>query len=221
MQEEAYNEQPCTIVRGQKLQDALQQQGIPWGPKLGACPADLARWLCWLMKSTCSYNKFGKVGSTPLTTNLLALPDPDFGFNIGPFQAALGIFFPPEWSGEGAFHGIYRVKISIDVNVTLGALDPNDIAEALFENLTFRIIQTGTEDPFQVALNFGEPSDARDSALVPSAGGYWLPEGMEFVPFALNPAQQGYDFQGQAPGVIGTDAFTVQCRIRSYWKEIC
>lgn len=211
----------CTIVRGQKLQDALQQQAVPWDPRLGACPVDLDRFLCWLMRSTCSFNKFGKVGSTPLVTNLLTLPDPDFGFNIGPFRAALGVFFPPEWSAEGAYHGIFRVKIAIDVIILAGALNANDVSDALFEALTFRIIQTGTEDPFTVALNFGEPSDARDSQLVPAAGGYFLPEGMEFVPWFANPAQQGYDFQGVAPGTIGVDSYTVQCRIRSYWKEIC
>ena len=210
----------CNIVTGQKLQDALQQQAVPWLPKTDSCPIDLDRFIAWLMRSSCSYNTFGKVASAPLITNTIDLPDPVFGYNISPFAQSLGVFFPNVWSGEGFYHGIYRVKISFEVRIQQSQFTAAEIINSLFESFTFRIIQLGSDDPFTVALNFGEPADARESVFVPSAGGYFLPEGGEFVPWVFQPDIQGYDLTGVAPGEDPTDQYSITARIRTYWREI-
>lgn len=205
---------------GLHLQSALQQQDVPWSPVVGACPQFLDIFLAWLMAGSCSYNKFGMVGSTSLNTNILTLPDPQFQFDVGPAAAALGVFFPEEWSAEAAYSGIHRVKIAIQVRVLQGGLDPNDLANDLFNTFAFNIIQRGTNTPFVVAFDFGEASDARDSVFVPSAGGYFMAADAPFVPWAFKPELQGFSFEGEAPGIVGTDVYAVQVRLRAYFKRL-
>jgi hypothetical protein len=220
-----------TIVTGQKLQDALQQQGAPWGvecesEKQGPCPTDLDRYLAWVMRASCTYNQFGCTSSSPLTTNTITVPDPGGSFNVAPGNAllggnSLGIPFPDEWSGEGAYHGIWRVKVSLEVRpIQLTNFTIEELTQLLFETFTFRVIQFGTDDPFTTAVNFGEVADAQGSIFVPSAGGFFFPEGNEFVPWIYDPSQQAYDFSGTLPGVQGQDQYTVTARVCSYWRSI-
>jgi len=75
---------------------------IKWAPSLGDCPSDLSRLLCWLFRGYCSFNRFGKIGTSRLVTNSVDLPDAVGGFNIGPEGEAvsMGCFFPRDWVGE-------------------------------------------------------------------------------------------------------------------------
>jgi len=196
---------------------------VPWAPSAGDCPTDVGRLLCWMYKGLCSFNKFGTVSSVALRSNQISLPDPDFDFNIGPEGDAvsLGVFFPRDWVSEAVFHGIYRLKVSFTVSVTQGNLTVEDVRRSLFDDLDFRILQVGTEDNFLVAINIGEAQDAERSTDSPALGGYYLPEGNEFVPFALAPEVFSFDFRGIGPGVVGTDAYNVTTSIRTYWKKVC
>lgn len=198
---------------------------IPWGPELGACPENLAKLLCFIYKASCSYNKFAKLGTVKLRTDAASLPDPNanIGFSIGPGQdeQLLGIQFPVEWTGEAMFHGIFRVKVSFNVsNISDGGLTFAQIRDGLFENLDFRVIQSGTEDDYDVAISFGDAHDAQNSDLAPSLGGFYLPCGMEFIPFIWRVELQSFDFRGIAPGGAG-DTYDVAATISAYFKDVC
>jgi len=196
---------------------------IPWQPELGACPTNLSRLLCWMYKGLCSFNKLGHIGSVRLTTNQISLPNGAAEFNIGPEGNAtsLGVFFPRDWVAEAAMKGITRLKVSFMVNPIEGPLTSTDVQRALFDDLDFRVIQVGTEDNLEVALNVGDANDAERSELAPRAGGFYLAEGMEFVPFIFAPEVFAFDFRGQGPGAVGTDAYTVEAKIRTWWVAVC
>jgi hypothetical protein len=110
--------------------------------------------------------------------------------------------------------------VSFQVNVTEGALAPADIERNLFDSLEFRIIQVGSQDNFHTALNFGDAQDAERSTDTPSQGGFYLCLGEEFV-FGNYPEMFSFDFEGQAPGVVGTDEYSVQARISCYFHPVC
>lgn len=195
---------------------------MKWHPELGDCPTNLSRFLCWMFKGLCSFNKFGAIGHVKLLTNALDLPDPDFAFDIGPDNAAsLGVFMPRDWVSEAAMKGIFRVKVSFQVLVTEGALTAAEIERQLFDSLEFRILQIGSQDNFHTALNFGDAQDAERSTDTPSQGGYWLCKGDEFVPYIFAPEVFTYDFEGQAPGVVGTNVYTVTALVSSYFRKVC
>lgn len=193
-----------------------------WEPGLGDCPTDISRLLCWLWKSYCSFNRFGKLGTSRSTTTPLHVPHGVYGFSIGPEGAAqaCGVFFPHDWIGEAVFRAVYRVKASPTVYGVAGGMDPGQIANGLENNLEFRIIQVGSQDNFHSVLNFGDAQDASKSTDTPSQGGFWLPEGNYFVPFGPDPAIQAYDFRGIAPGGAG-DAYDFFFTIISYFAPIC
>jgi len=200
---------------------------IPWQPDLGSCPTNLSRLLCWMYKGLCSFNKFGHIASVRLNTNTITLPDPLVpanGFQIGPEGAAqaMGVFFPRDWVAEAAFKGIHRLKVSYTVTITetVSGLTPQDITRALFDDLDFKILQVGSENNIHVAVNIGDANDAERSELAPRAGGFYLAEGREFIPFVFAPEVFAFDFAGQGPGVAG-DIYNVTAAIRTWWTEVC
>lgn len=197
---------------------------IPWSPKLGTCPTNLPKFLCWIYKASCSCNQMGAIGTHKLITDPASLPDPNpnIGFNIGPGQdeQLLGAQFPIEWTGETMYHGIYRVKTHFNISNLQGNLSFDAVRNGLFESLDFRVIQTGTEDDYDICISFGDAHDAQNSSLAPSLGGFYLPCGMEFVPFVWRVETQAYDFKGVAPGGAG-DSYDVTATITSYFKDVC
>lgn len=202
--------QPQTVARYSRAPE-------PW-----ACPNEYEKLICWWLRGLCSWNKFGKLGHVKLETNLLTLPDADEGFDVGPnlFPNTLGVFAPRDWVAEAVFRGLYRVKVSFQVNVLEGDLQAADIERNLFDTFEFRLLQVGSQDNFHTALNFGDAQDAERSTDTPSQGGFWLCRGEEFV-FGLYPEMYSFDFEGQAPGVVGTDSYTLQARIGCYFKIVC
>lgn len=199
---------------------------IPWAPKAGACPDDVGRWLCWLFKSYCSYNRFGAIGNTKLLTNAVTLPDAETNFDLGPDQLEelMGAPFPVEWKGEAVYHGISRIKVSFNITDIVGGagtLTFDQIETGLFNNLDFRILQSGTDDQYTVALDMGDAQDAQSSAFVPSQGGFYLPCGTEFVPFGIAPELQSFDFRGTAPGSVGTDEYTLSATVSVFFAKVC
>lgn len=197
-------------------------RNLGWSPPDGACAKDAERLLCWMIKGSCTFNKFGTPTSVKLRTNTLVLPDATTGFAIGPGanQQSLGVFFPRTWAGESVYHGIARLKVAFSVNITAGALTPDDVTRGLFDDLDFRILQVGSVDSFNVVIQL-EAQDAERSTDYPNMGGYFFPDHSQFVPFALAPELFTFDFQGIAPGAVGTDAYTVQAGIRCYWDLVC
>jgi len=199
---------------------AGQLQGAAWGPwPNGKCPINAAAFITWMMKASCTFNNFGKVSSSALISNTRKLPDPKYGFDVFPGQADIGIPFPDEWSGEGAYHQIYRVKVDIEVKpIDLVNFTLEELQRRLFADLTLRVIQFGTDDPYTTAVNFGQAQDAQASQFVPAMGGYFFPRDAKFVPWFSQPSIQAYDLSGKAPGVDGEDEYEVTATFRSYWE---
>lgn len=214
---------PATARYNQGMVLPVPGHYVPWQPELGACPTNLSRLLCWMYKGLCSFNRLGFIGSVRLTTNQITLPDPVNGFAIGPEGAAtsLGVFFPRDWVAEAAFKGIQRLKVAFTVTVSAGALTPADIQRALFDDLDFRVLQVGSETNLDVALNIGDANDAERSELAPRAGGYYLAEGREFIPFVFAPEVFAFDFRGQGPGTVLVDEYTLSGAIRTWWVDVC
>lgn len=195
---------------------------MKWHPELGDCPDNLSRYLCWMFKGLCSFNKFGAIGHVKLITNLITLPDPDFEFDVGAENAqSLGVFFPRDWVSEAAFKGIFRVKVSFQVRIIEGNYTPEQIENACFNSFEFRILQVASQDNFHTALNFGDAQDAERSTDTPSQGGYWLCKGDEFVPYVFAPEVFTYDFEGQCPGAVGEDSYELTAFISTYFRRVC
>ena len=199
---------------------------MKWSPSLGDCPTDLSRLLCWLFKGYCSFNRFGKIGTSRLVTNTITLPDPAGigGFNIGPEGAAqsLGVFFPRDWVGEACMRGMYRFKVSFQVTITenVSEFTQGDLVRAAFDNLDLRVVQVGTEDNIHTAMSIGDAQDAERSTDIPSQGGFWLACGDEFIPFGVAPELQAFDYRGLMPGVVG-DEYNLTSTIQTFWKAVC
>ncbi len=214
----------CDVTQMQQTQDAFsslgQRQGAEWGPwPNGKCPTNVYAFLAWMMAGSCTFNNFGKTSSTALISNTRTLPDARFDFEVFPGQADIGIPFPQEWSGEAAFHQVYRVKVDIEVRpITLVNFTLEELQRRLFADLTLRVIQFGTDDPVTTAVNFGQAQDAQASAFVPSMGGYFFPRNAKFVPWMWEPSIQAYDLSGVAPGVVGEDEYAVTATFRTYWE---
>lgn len=200
---------------------AMGARYLPWAPADGACPDDVSRLLCWLSKGMCTFNRFGKPGFVPLSTNTVTLPDPTTGFVIDPDSGqSMGVFFPRTWVGEAVFHGIARIKVDFTALVSAGALTNDYLEASAFTKLQLRILQLGTVDQYNVVLNF-EADDARASTDIPGMGGFFFSAGTEFVPFMLAPELFTFDFAGTMPGVSGTDAYTLSASVKTYWVQVC
>lgn len=181
-------------------------------------PSDAARYVCWLMKGIRRSPQTGRLTSVALTTPEVLLPVAG-SFQVGPDLTppqALGKFMPSEWDTEAIGRGIYRIKVDFLVRKIAGGLSDQAIKESA-QNLEFRIIQIGTEDRWSVALNVGDAQDASKSALEPALGGFWLPDGEEFIPY--NPTTFAFDFAGTMVGGPG-DQYGVRAVIRSFFRDV-
>lgn len=206
---------------------ALQNGGCGLSPEVRldasqgyvTVPGEVSRWLCWQYRGMMQCPKLGQTSGNQLLTNELFLP---FGgsYDIGPDgppDLALGRIFPYEWETETIGLGIYRIKVDWVARVSAGALTPSDIINAA-QNLEFRILKLGTEDRHVVALNIGDAQDAARSQISPADGGFWLPQGAEWIPF--KPSTQTFDFAGTLPGLAGVDAYSLRAVIRVYFRPI-
>ena len=181
-------------------------------------PSDVARWACWAMRGMRRSPRLGRLTSVALTTSEVVLPYAG-SFQVGPDlppPQAFGKFMPYEWETEAIGRGIFRFKVDFVVRKISGGLTSDEIAKAA-ANLEFRIIQIGTEDRWDVALNIGDAQDAAKSQISPSEGGYWLPDGEEFIPY--NPTTFAFDFAGLMIGGAG-DSYGIRAVIRSYFREV-
>lgn len=181
-------------------------------------PRDAANYVCWLMRGIRKSPRAGKITSVALTTPEVVLPVAgsfQIGPDLGPAQS-LGKFFPYEWQTEAIGRGIYRLKVDFTVRKIAGALADQSIKESA-QNLEFRVIQIGTEDRWDVALNIGDAQDAAKSALEPALGGYWLPDGEELIPY--NPSTFAFDFAGLMVGGPG-DQYGIRAVIRSWFRAV-
>lgn len=181
-------------------------------------PRDAANYVCWLMRGIRRSPRTGKITSVALNTNEVILPVAgsfNIGPDLGPLQS-LGKFLPYEWETEAIGRGIYRIKVDFVVRKIAGALTDDAIRQSA-QNLEFRIIQIGTEDRWDVALNVGDAQDASKSTLEPALGGFWLPDGEEFVPY--NPSTFAFDFAGLMIGGPG-DQYGVRAVVRSFFREV-
>lgn len=181
-------------------------------------PGDVAQWACWYIKGMRRSPTTGKLTSVALVTPEVVLPVAG-SFKVGPDlfpSQAFGKFFPAEWASEAVGRGIYRIKVDFTARKIAGALPTPDIIESA-KQLETRILQIGTEDRWTVALNLGDAQDAAKSTISPSEGGFWLPEGEEFIPW--NPTLFAYDFAGEMIGGAG-DQYAIRATIRSYFKQV-
>lgn len=182
-------------------------------------PGDVAQWLCWNFRGMRALPKTGQTTGVQLVTNPVTLPSLG-SFQVspdGPPQLSMGRIFPYEWESEMVGLGIYRIKVDWIARVINGPLQVADVVSAA-QNLEFRILKLGTEDRHIVALNIGDAQDASKSVLSPADGGFWLPEGSEWIPW--KPSTQAFDFAGLMPGAVGVDAYELRAVIRVYTRQI-
>lgn len=181
-------------------------------------PNDAINYLCWLMKGIRNSPASGAASSTPLRSPEIILPY-DGDFEVGPDlqpPQAMGKFFPFEWATEAIGRGIYRIKCDFEVRIISGSLTPEMVINSA-QNLEFRVIQIGTEDRWRIVCNIGDSQDAAKSALIPAAGGFFLPEGQEIIPW--NPTTMAYDLAGTLIGGPG-DSYGITAIFRSWFKDV-
>lgn len=218
----AYQPPPIVeLVNGGNVCGLDAQQPLMLDARSGVVgiPGDVAQWLCWNFRGMRQLPKTGQTTGVQLVTNAVTLPSLG-SFQIspdGPPQLSLGRIFPFEWESEMVGLGIYRIKVDWIARIILGALTVSDVVNAA-QNLEFRILKLGTEDRHVVALNIGDAQDAAKSTLSPADGGFWLPDGAEWIPW--KPSNQAFDFQGLLPGAVGVDSYELRAVIRVYTKQI-
>lgn len=197
-------------------------------PVTPASSADIERLLKWIGRSLETNSQLGKPSKTPLILNPVKLPHPRFGFKLSPEQASFGAHFPAEWASELVGHGIWKVKVSLEVRpIKLKTLNLEQVKRRLYERLVLSVIHFSTSErtPFSIDVEFGEVSDAQGCACVPSthteSAGYYFPQNTkEFVPWAFDPSEQAYDLSGLAPGNEDEDEYELSGTIRSYARPV-
>jgi len=177
----------------------------------------LKRFLAWLSK--CQRAEMPPP-YVQLKTRSIALPHPEFGYRIGPEDNAqhLGAFFPLYWGSEAMFHGMYKFKVSFERS-SVGAEDSEVSFQRSFHELDFRILEYHADESLTVALDIGKAHDMASGNGKP--GHYLLPEGQEFVPFALQPALFRFDFRGIAPQRLDRARYYLSAVVTPVWKRVC
>ena len=182
-------------------------------------PSDVAQYVCWAMRGIRRSPRTGKITSVALTTPEVILPVAG-SFQVGPDLSpaqALGKFLPYEWETEAIGRGVFRIKVDFFARKIAGALITTAEIVKSAKSLEFRILQIGTEDRWDVALNVGDAQDASKSLISPSEGGYYLPDGEEVIPY--NPTTFAFDFAGTLAGGPG-DQYAIRAVIRSYFRAV-